>query len=135
MFPPLRDLARRYRLQRVPGSDFELQAVDRDMGDEVRGVYSLSGGESSLVSLALSLGLASLSSHSTQVEPLFVDEGLGSLDQETLDVAIASLDTLQSLGRKARITSHVTILVEGTGTQVRVLPRSGGRSLVEVLAA
>jgi len=135
VFPPLRDLAWRYRLQRVPGSDFELQAVDRDMGDEVRGVYSLSGGESFLVSLALAPGLASLSSHSTQVESLFIDEGFGSLDQETLDVAIASLDTLQSLGRKVGVISHVSTLVERIGTQVRVLPRSGERSVVEVLAA
>jgi exonuclease SbcC len=131
----LRDLARRYRLQRVPRSDLELQVVDRDMGDEVRSVYSLSGGESFLVSLALALGLASLSSRSTQVESLFIDEGFGTLDQETLDVAIASLDTLQSLGRKVGVISHVPTLVERIGTQVRVSPRSGGRSVVEVLGA
>ncbi len=131
----LQDLARRYRLQRVPRSDLELQVVDRDMGDEVRSVYSLSGGESFLVSLALALGLASLSSHSTQVESLFIDEGFGTLDQETLDIAIASLDTLQALGRKVGVISHVTTLVERIGTQIKVSPRSGGRSVVEVLAA
>ena len=76
-----------------------------------------------------------LSSRSTQVESLFIDEGFGTLDQETLDVAIASLDTLQSLGRKVGVISHVPTLVERIGTQVRVSPRSGGRSVVEVLAA
>ncbi|MCK9397582.1 MAG: AAA family ATPase, partial [Methylobacter sp.] len=94
----LEDFAKRYALQRVPGSDLELQIIDRDMADDVRSVHSLSGGESFLVSLALALGLASLSSNKTQVESLFIDEGFGSLDPETLDIAIASLDTLQALG-------------------------------------
>ena len=110
----------------MPRSDLELQVVDGDMGDEVRSVYSLSGGESFLVSLALALGLASLSSHATQVESLFIDEGFGTLDQETLDVAIASLDTLQSLGRKVGVISHVPTLVERIGTQVRASLRAAG---------
>ncbi|MGR9014684.1 MAG: AAA family ATPase, partial [Gammaproteobacteria bacterium] len=76
----LEDFAKRYALQRVPGSDLELQIIDRDMADDVRSVHSLSGGESFLVSLALALGLASLSSNKTQVESLFIDEGFGSLD-------------------------------------------------------
>ena len=128
----LEDLSRRYRLQRVPGSDLELQVIDVDMGDEVRSVHSLSGGESFLVSLALALGLASLSSQTAQVESLFIDEGFGSLDQDALDTAIASLDTLQSLGRKVGVISHVPTLVERIGTRIRVVPRGGGRSVVEV---
>src|SRR5690606_27170546 len=68
----LRDLARRYQLVRVPGHDLDLQVIDRDMGDEARGVQSLSGGESFLVSLALALGLSSLSSRTTPVESLFI---------------------------------------------------------------
>jgi len=90
----LEEFAKRYHLQRVPGSDLELQVVDQDMADEVRSVHILSGGESFLVSLTLALGHASLSSNKIQVESLFIDEGFGSLDQETLDIAIASLDTL-----------------------------------------
>jgi exonuclease SbcC len=128
----LEDLSRRYRLQRVPGSDLELQVIDADMGDEVRSVHSLSGGESFLVSLALALGLASLSSRTAQVESLFIDEGFGSLDQDALDSAIASLDTLQSLGRKVGVISHVPTLVERIGTRICVVPRGGGRSVVEV---
>ena len=126
----LNDFARRYQLQRVPGSDLDLQIVDRDMADEVRSVQSLSGGESFLVSLALALGLASLSSTRTQVESLFIDEGFGTLDQETLDIAIASLDTLQGMGRKVGIISHVPILVERIGTRVVVKKLGGGRSKV-----
>ncbi|WXG52421.1 MAG: AAA family ATPase [Candidatus Sedimenticola sp. (ex Thyasira tokunagai)] len=126
----LLDLARRYRLERVSGSDLELQVIDTDMGDEVRSVHSLSGGESFLVSLALALGLASLSSSTTQVESLFIDEGFGSLDQETLEIAIDSLDTLQSLGRKVGVISHVPMLVERIGVRVAVEKLGGGRSRV-----
>jgi exonuclease SbcC len=129
----LEDFAKRYVLQRVPGSDLELQIIDRDMADDVRSVYSLSGGESFLVSLALALGLASLSSNKTQVESLFIDEGFGSLDPETLDIAIASLDTLQALGRKVGVISHVPILVERIGAKVVVEKQGGGRSRVEII--
>lgn len=131
----LRDLARRYRLERVPGSDLELQVVDCEMGDEVRSIHSLSGGESFLVSLALALGLASLSSQRTQVESLFIDEGFGSLDPDTLDVALATLDALQAQGRKVGVISHVPAMVERIGVQVRVEARGGGRSVVRVLDA
>jgi exonuclease SbcC len=129
----LNDFARRYSLQRVPGSDLELQIIDRDMADDVRSVHSLSGGESFLVSLALALGLASLSSNKTQVESLFIDEGFGSLDPETLDIAIASLDTLQALGRKVGVISHVPILVERIGAKVVVEKQGGGRSSVIIV--
>jgi exonuclease SbcC len=129
----LEDFAKRYVLQRVPGSDLELQIIDRDMADDVRSVHSLSGGESFLVSLALALGLASLSSNKTQVESLFIDEGFGSLDPETLDIAIASLDTLQALGRKVGVISHVPILVERIGAKVVVEKQGGGRSRVEII--
>ena len=129
----LQDFAKRYVLQRVPGSDLELQIIDRDMADDVRSVHSLSGGESFLVSLALALGLASLSSNKTQVESLFIDEGFGSLDPETLDIAIASLDTLQALGRKVGVISHVPILVERIGAKVVVEKLGGGRSGVRVV--
>jgi len=128
----LEEFAKRYHLQRVPGSDLELQVVDQDMADEVRSVHSLSGGESFLVSLALALGLASLSSNKIQVESLFIDEGFGSLDQETLDIAIASLDTLQSLGRKVGVISHVPVLVERIGAKVIVEKVGGGQSVVSI---
>ncbi|MFA5924402.1 MAG: hypothetical protein WC856_24435 [Methylococcaceae bacterium] len=81
---------------------------------------------------ALALGLASLSSNRTQVESLFIDEGFGSLDPETLDIAIASLDTLQALGRKVGVISHVPIQVERIGARVVVEKLGGGRSSVVI---
>jgi len=129
----LEELAPRYRLMRVPGYDLDLQVVDRDMGDEVRAVSSLSGGESFLVSLALALGLASLSSETTQVDTLFIDEGFGTLDPQTLEMALATLDALQATGRQVGIISHVSGLAERIGAQVRVVKQGAGRSQLKVL--
>jgi len=127
----LKDLARRYRLERVPNS-LGLMVVDQDMGNEQRSVHSLSGGESFLVSLALALGLASLSSHRVQVESLFIDEGFGSLDSDTLRVAIDALDSLQSLGRMVGVISHVPEMTERIGTRIHVKRLPGGQSRVVV---
>ncbi|WP_421174398.1 AAA family ATPase [Aeromonas enteropelogenes] len=128
----LGELSPRYRLERVPGTDLALQVVDLDMGDEVRSVDSLSGGESFLVSLALALALSSLSSRQTQVESLFIDEGFGTLDPDSLDLALASLDSLQAAGRQIGVISHVQTLVERIGVQVRVEALGGGESRVIV---
>lgn len=125
----LANLARRYRLERVPNS-LALMVVDQDMGDEQRSVHSLSGGESFLVSLALALGLASLSSHRVQVESLFIDEGFGSLDADTLRAAMDALDSLQSTGRKVGVISHVQEMSDRIGTCIHVRRLPGGHSQV-----
>lgn len=130
----LADLARRYRLERVR-DNLALMVIDQDMGDEQRSVHSLSGGESFLVSLALALGLASLSSHRVRVESLFIDEGFGSLDADTLRVAMDALDSLQALGRKVGVISHVQEMTERIGTRIQVRRQSGGSSQVEVVDA
>ncbi|MEO7495448.1 MAG: AAA family ATPase [Massilia sp.] len=131
----LRELAKRYRLERVlhaNGPSLGLMVRDQDMGGEVRSVNSLSGGESFLVSLALALGLASLSSNRVKVESLFIDEGFGSLDSDTLRVAMDALDGLQSMGRKVGVISHVQEMTERIATKILVLPSGGGSSSVRV---
>ncbi|MEM8512195.1 exonuclease SbcC [Massilia sp. MP_M2] len=131
----LAQLAKRYRLERVSYQgmpSLALMVRDQDMGGEVRSVNSLSGGESFLVSLALALGLASLSSNRVRVESLFIDEGFGSLDSETLGVAMDALDALQSLGRKVGVISHVQEMTERIATKVLVRPAGGGSSAVVV---
>lgn len=130
----LAELARRYQLQRVPGAEMDLQVIDREMGDEVRGVQSLSGGEGFLVSLALALGLASLASNRVQVESLFIDEGFGALDADSLDLAIASLDALYGLGRQVGVISHVGTLVERIGVKVQIEKQGGGRSRLSLVS-
>jgi exonuclease SbcC len=127
----LHELARRYRLQRINDS-LALMVIDQDMGDEARSVHSLSGGESFLVSLALALGLASLSSKRVRVESLFIDEGFGSLDADTLRVAMDALDGLQAMGRKVGVISHVQEMTERIATKVMVVRGAGGRSVVGV---
>jgi exonuclease SbcC len=128
----LDELAPRYQLERVPRHDLELQVIDRDLGAEVRSVQSLSGGESFLVSLALALGLSSMSAHDVRVRTLLIDEGFGTLDPSTLDSALSVLDALQATGRQVGVISHVPALVERVGAHVRVVQRGGGRSEVIV---
>ncbi len=127
----LESLSRRYRLQRIADS-LGLLVLDQDMGDELRSVHSLSGGESFLVSLALALGLASLSSHRVRVESLFIDEGFGSLDADSLRVAMDALDSLQAQGRKVGVISHVQEMTERIGVRVHILRQTGGQSRVVV---
>ncbi|MBC7759509.1 MAG: hypothetical protein H7069_11680, partial [Phormidesmis sp. FL-bin-119] len=125
-------LSKRYLLQRIPNT-LGLQVLDQDMGDEVRTVYSLSGGESFLVSLALALGLASLSSSRMQVESLFIDEGFGSLDPTTLNIAMDALERLHNQGRKVGVISHVQEMTERIPVQIKVSKEHSGRSRVEVV--
>ncbi|MFZ6655410.1 AAA family ATPase [Undibacterium sp. TJN19] len=127
----LHQLSRRYRLQRVADT-LALMVIDQDMGDEQRSVHSLSGGESFLVSLALALGLASLSSNRIKVESLFIDEGFGSLDADTLRIAMDALDSLQAQGRKVGVISHVQEMTERISTRIQVQRVAGGSSLVQV---
>jgi exonuclease SbcC len=125
-------LSKRYLLQRI-SQTLGLQVVDQDMGDEVRTVFSLSGGESFLVSLALALGLASLSSNRMRVESLFIDEGFGSLDPNTLNVAMDALERLHHQGRKVGVISHVQEMTERILVQIKVSKQQSGRSRVEVI--
>ena len=128
----LEELAPRYQLERVPRHDLELQILDRDLGGEIRSVQSLSGGESFLVSLALALGLSSMSAQDVRVRTLLIDEGFGTLDPATLDAALSVLDALQATGRQVGVISHVPALIERVGAHIRVSPRGGGRSDVIV---
>ena len=128
----LKTLNKRYELTAIVQS-LDIAIIDRDMADEQRSVNTLSGGESFLVSLALALGLASLSSNKVQINSLFIDEGFGTLDSETLSIAMDALDSLQAQGRKVGVISHVSEMSERVATQVHVSKKPGGYSTVEVL--
>ena len=127
----LTNLAPRYRLKRSEDG-LGILVVDQDMGGEVRGIHSLSGGETFLASLGLALGLAALSSQRISIESLFIDEGFGSLDADTLRVAMDALDRLQSQGRKVGVISHVQEMSERIGVQIQVQRSAGGRSALRV---
>ncbi|KRA19496.1 AAA family ATPase [Pseudomonas sp. Root569] len=127
----LRQLVRRYRLKRG-GSMLGLLVMDTEMGDELRSVHSLSGGETFLVSLALALGLASMASSTLKIESLFIDEGFGSLDPESLQLAMDALDGLQAQGRKVAVISHVQEMHERIPVQIQVKRQGNGLSTLEV---
>ena len=129
----LHDISKRYKLERVSSDSLSLQVVDLDMFSEVRSVHSLSGGESFLISLALALGLSSLSSNRMSIESLFIDEGFGTLDADTLRVAMDALESLQTQGRKIGVISHVAEMTERIATQIKVVKSSNGRSHIEVM--
>ncbi len=128
----LRQLARRYRLKRG-GSPLGLLVMDTEMGDELRSVHSLSGGETFLVSLALALGLASMASSKLRIESLFIDEGFGSLDPESLQIAMDALDSLQAQGRKVAVISHVAEMHERIPVQIQVQRQGNGQSALRIV--
>jgi exonuclease SbcC len=129
----LTGLSRRYRLVRG-GSPLGLLVVDNDMGDEHRSVHSLSGGETFLVSLALALGLASMASGELTIESLFIDEGFGSLDPQSLALAMEALDGLQALGRRVGVISHVQEMHERIPVQIQVEPLGNGTSRAKLVS-
>ncbi|MDY0280451.1 MAG: SbcC/MukB-like Walker B domain-containing protein [Salinivirgaceae bacterium] len=123
----LQELSPRYMLTKteVKGND-ELNVIDRDMGDELRSVKTLSGGETFMVSLALALGLAEMASRNIAIGSLFIDEGFGTLDPETLDQALAMLEQLQARNNKTiGIISHVDALKERINARIELHPEFG----------
>lgn len=127
----LQVLSTRYRLGRI-GDSLSLHVEDLDMGGEIRSVHSLSGGESFLVSLALALGLSSLASDRLSIGSLFIDEGFGSLDVETLSCAMDALERLQATGRKIGVISHVSEMSERIACKIHVQKIGNGKSVIVV---
>jgi exonuclease SbcC len=123
-----RHLARlhgRYLLRRKASGELELDIVDAWQGDVARDTRTLSGGEGFLVSLALALALSDLVSNKTSIDSLFLDEGFGSLDGDTLEIALTALDSLNASGKMIGIISHVEALKERIPAQIRV-EKGGG---------
>lgn len=115
----------RYQLKRRQSEGLELAVLDTWQGDVERDTKTLSGGESFLVSLALALALSDLVSHKTSIDSLFLDEGFGTLDSETLDIALDALDNLNASGKMIGVISHVEAMKERIPTQLRVTKKSG----------
>lgn len=130
----LKVLAERYRLMAADGDELDLRIVDLYQANVDRPMESLSGGESFLASLALALGLSELASRHHPIDSLFIDEGFGTLDTETLEVALSALENLRSRGKTIGLISHVDLLKERLTTQVRVVRGAGGTSRIEVVA-
>jgi len=132
----LYNLNRRYSLQLNPqykqGEELNFKLVDHYQADEMRLVDTSSGGEKFLISLALALGLSDLASYNVSIGSLFIDEGFGTLDSNTLETVISTLETLKAQGKMIGIISHVDSLKERIPVQIQVLKRSNGVSVVEI---
>lgn len=126
----LRKLSQRYELTCYDNS-LAIMVMDKEMGGELRSASSLSGGETFLVSLALALGLASLNDDHLNIDMLFIDEGFGSLDDESLEMAVQALGNMQKFGKKVGIISHVDSLKERIPVQIQVTRR--GKAASEVV--
>ncbi|WP_375056187.1 exonuclease subunit SbcC [Zobellella sp. DQSA1] len=115
----------RYRLARKEGGELELAVIDTWQADVARDTQTLSGGESFLVSLALALALSDLVSSKTRIDSLFLDEGFGTLDADTLEVALDALDALNASGKMIGIISHIEALKERVPVQIRLSKSQG----------
>ena len=120
----------RYILVRDFGQPLDLHVRDNYQGGEIRTTANLSGGESFIVSLALALGLASMAGRNIRVDTLFLDEGFGTLDEESLDVALDTLSSLHQEGKLIGIISHVHLLKERISVQLNLNSGPNGRSTV-----
>ncbi|MCK5845882.1 MAG: AAA family ATPase [Bacteroidales bacterium] len=118
----------------VKKEELDFKLIDHYQTDQERYVDTSSGGEKFIISLALALGLSDLASRNVQINSLFIDEGFGTLDSNTLETIISTLETLQSSGKIIGIISHVDSLKDRISTQIRVNKRSNGVSEVEVIS-
>lgn len=115
----------RYQLQCQQSDSLTLEVIDTWQGDSLRDTKTLSGGESFLVSLSLALALSDLVSHKTSIDSLFLDEGFGTLDNDTLEIALVALDNLNASGKMIGIISHVEALKDRIDVQIKVEKQSG----------
>ena len=129
----LRRLSSRYRLNHLPGT-LSLEVIDRDMFDQHRPVSSLSGGETFIVSLALALGLSTISASNLNIGSLFIDEGFGNLDGDSLELVMTALSALQGTqGRKVGVISHTDQIKQRIRPQIHVVKQAaGGRSTIRL---
>lgn len=124
----LAKMSDRYLLECDAEAPLSLNVIDNYQAGEIRSTKNLSGGEGFIISLALALGLSQMASHNIRVDSLFLDEGFGTLDETSLDIALDTLTSIQQEGKLIGVISHVAALKERIHTQIRVTPLSGGFS-------
>ncbi len=127
----LKKMTDRYILIRDQGYPLELNVIDNYQAGETRSVKNLSGGESFIVSLSLALGLSKMASKKVRVDSLFLDEGFGTLDEESLETSLETLSNLQHDGKLIGVISHVPALKERISTQINISSVSGGKSIIQ----
>ena len=116
-----------------PKEELNFNLIDHYQTNQSRLVDTSSGGEKFIISLALALGLSDLASKNVKIDSLFIDEGFGTLDSNTLETVISTLETLQSQGKMIGIISHVENLKERIPTQIQITKKSNGVSVVNII--
>ena len=121
----------RYTLILTPKSEeLELSVKDSEQAGIIRPTSNLSGGEKFIISLALALGLSQISGSRAQVDSLFIDEGFGSLDEDSLNAALDALGEIKRDGRMIGIISHISGISERIPARISVIPKSEGTSII-----
>ena len=129
----LQKLNDRYLLQKSDSQELSFEIIDTYQADSKRTVDTLSGGESFIVSLSLALGLCDMVSKKVKINTLFLDEGFGTLDTETLESVLSALNSIKSEGKTIGIISHVESLKERIQRKIKVVKLSGGVSKIEIV--
>ena len=129
----LQNLSDRYILQRPHAQSLSLSIMDTYQANVLRPTGTLSGGESFLVSLSMALGLSDLAGNNIRLESLFLDEGFGALDDETLDTALNAIERLNHSGKMIGIISHIESLKERIPIHVEVSKIAGGFSRLDIV--
>ena len=129
----LKEFSGRYMLSRISRDSLGIKVIDLEMMSDCRSVHTLSGGETFLTSLAMSLALSTISSNRMSINSLFIDEGFGALDSETLKSAMDALEQLQNQGRKIGVISHLNEMIERIPTRITVTKNNNGKSRIEII--
>lgn len=121
----------RYHISRVPSEQgLALEVNDSKLQNSKRGLKSLSGGETFVVSLAMALGLSEIANHGRAIDSLFIDEGFGNLDAETLYTVVTTLEGLKAHGKTVGIISHVQGVKDRIRAQIELIKQPNGMSRV-----
>lgn len=126
-------LSDRYQLVKDDNTDLSISIIDKYQLNKIRSTNTLSGGETFLISLSLALGLSDLVNDKIKIDSLFLDEGFGTLDEETLNIAINTLEKLQLKGKTIGIISHVKLLQDRILNQIKLKKDATGSSLLEII--
>lgn len=128
----LEKISGRYYLRQIPSEQgLALAVEDTFQGNVQRLPKTLSGGESFVVSLALALGLSELANNGRSVDSLFLDEGFGNLDAETLYIIISTLENLQTYGKTIGVISHVEAVQKRFKAQLQVVKKPNGMGMLK----
>ncbi len=131
----LEKISGRYRLSQIKEKQgLALEITDSLQANKKRSMKTLSGGETFIISLSLALGLSEIANYGRAVDSLFIDEGFGTLDEESLYVVLTTLENLRHEGKLVGVISHIQELQERVKTQIKMSREQGGFSRLDVVA-